>query len=98
MHVSYIPFLQKYCAEQFEQYVNLFGTGMVIYWFDYVDKLDDSVDFCLFDRFPRQFVLPASQRLLEVPSTVAVHPEEANLLGLALPVGYSDATNNQADI
>jgi hypothetical protein len=33
-------------------YVNRFGPGMVIYWFGYIDELNDNPDILLMDHFP----------------------------------------------
>jgi hypothetical protein len=33
-------------------YVNRYGPGMVIYWFGFIDELNDHPDVLLMDRFP----------------------------------------------
>ena len=39
--------------EQFSKYVNRYGPGMVIYWFGFVDDLQDAnSDLVLVDKFP----------------------------------------------
>eukprot|EP00250_Pteridium_aquilinum_P005612 c15684_g1_i1 orf=41-973(+) len=37
---------------QFQRYVNRFGPGMVIYWFGFVDELNNHPDVLLLDSFP----------------------------------------------
>lgn len=37
---------------QFQRYVNRFGPGMVIYWFGFVDELNNHSDVLLLDNFP----------------------------------------------
>lgn len=39
-------------SDQFQSYVNRFGPGMVIYWFGYIDELNDNPDILLMDHFP----------------------------------------------
>eukprot|EP00897_Mesotaenium_endlicherianum_P006631 jgi/Mesen1/5997/ME000304S05015 len=41
-------------SEQFQRYVNRFGPGLVIYWFGYIDDLNDHPDVLLLDHFPSQ--------------------------------------------
>lgn len=38
--------------QQFQRYVNRFGPGLVIYWFGFVDELNDHPDVLLLDHFP----------------------------------------------
>eukprot|EP00249_Psilotum_nudum_P002198 c15108_g1_i1 orf=225-1154(+) len=38
--------------DQFQRYVNRFGPGMVIYWFGFIDELDDHPEILLLDSFP----------------------------------------------
>lgn len=38
--------------QQFQRYVNRFGSGMVIYWFGFVDELNNHPDVLLLDNFP----------------------------------------------
>lgn len=43
--------------DQLLSYVNRFGSGMVIYWFDFVDSLADKESSILFtSRFPRNIM------------------------------------------
>jgi len=39
-------------SDQFQSYVNRYGPGMVIYWFGFIDELNDHPDVLLMDRFP----------------------------------------------
>eukprot|EP01018_Ginkgo_biloba_P031216 Gb_24885 [translate_table: standard] len=38
--------------QQFQRYVNRFGPGLVIYWFGFIDELNDHPDVLLLDHFP----------------------------------------------
>uniref|UniRef100_A0A061RSC3 CDAN1-interacting nuclease 1 n=1 Tax=Tetraselmis sp. GSL018 TaxID=582737 RepID=A0A061RSC3_9CHLO len=38
--------------EQYQQYVNRYGPGLVIYWFGFVRELQDNPDVLLVDDFP----------------------------------------------
>lgn len=57
-------------------YVNRFGPGLVIFWFDLVEGLGDALgcrDVVLMDRFPEQLMLPTGA-ILTWPCTA----QEAN--------------------
>ena len=40
---------------QLQSYVNRFGPGLVIYWFDFCEELDNDPDIVLMGRFPDLF-------------------------------------------
>lgn len=44
---------REHTQEQFSKYVNRYGPGMVIYWFGFIDDLQDAdSDLVLVDSFP----------------------------------------------
>lgn len=45
---------QKYIKEQFLSYWNRFGSGLVIYWFGFLESLNKSTEkkFIIMDHFP----------------------------------------------
>ena len=49
---------QGYLKDQFWSYINRFGSGMVIYWFGYINQLDNnrSAGIILRDSFPSDIV------------------------------------------
>ncbi|XP_066591567.1 CDAN1-interacting nuclease 1 isoform X2 [Prorops nasuta] len=49
---------QKYIKEQFLSYWNRFGTGLVIYWFGFLDVLSECNEkkFIIMDRFPKNII------------------------------------------
>ncbi|KAH9288554.1 hypothetical protein KI387_032671 [Taxus chinensis] len=49
--------------QQFQMYVNRFGPGLVIYWFGYIDDLNDHPDVLLLDHFPNDDELYCLARL-----------------------------------
>lgn len=53
--------------QQFQRYVNRFGPGMVIYWFGFVDELNNHTDVLLLDSFP------SKNEIYCLPS-LSVHP------------------------
>ncbi|GLJ52497.1 hypothetical protein SUGI_1117000 [Cryptomeria japonica] len=50
-------------VQQFQMYVNRFGPGLVIYWFGFIDELNDHSDVLLLDHFPNDNELHCLTRL-----------------------------------
>ena len=46
------------CRGQYQQYINRYGPGVVIYWFGFIDELaDENQDLLLLDSFPAASML-----------------------------------------
>jgi len=73
-----------YLDSQFWSYLNRFGSGMVIYWFGFVDELDTNrgKGIMLMDHMPTEFItLPVGGDATKVPNvslTLASNTLESN--------------------
>ena len=54
---------EKENMAQLQGYVHRYGPGMVIYWSDFVDRLNVDPDILLCKDFPSDFVSAASVKL-----------------------------------
>ena len=60
---------REHMQDQFSKYVNRYGPGMVIYWFGFVEELQDAAsDLVLADGFP------AATDIMQLPCLML--PEE----------------------
>ena len=50
------PYTHNENKNQLQGYVNRYGPGMVIYWFDFVDVLNNDVDILMCKDFPSEFL------------------------------------------
>ena len=51
--VCFLGMCREYMKDQFTKYVNRYGPGMVVYWFGFVDELQEEENsLILVDSFP----------------------------------------------
>jgi hypothetical protein len=51
--------------EQLNSYVNRYGSGLVIYWFNHVDSLNTDEYILVMNDFPETIILPGAPDLIQ---------------------------------
>eukprot|EP00940_MAST-03C_sp_MAST-3C-sp2_P002217 g2217.t1 len=70
--------------KQLQGYLNRFGTGMVIYWFGYVESLNSSSDILVLDHVPRNIKALGREKIVDVTLDAVVNDEAGGNMGASL--------------